>query len=116
MPEKNDLILAQLQQQYGLVIVELTLLPLGADPNATIYRAVAADSALYFVKLKRGAFDPLAPMVATFLREQGMNSIIAPRVTLTGQQWATLEDSLTLLVYPFIEGHNGYEQDVSDSQ
>jgi spectinomycin phosphotransferase len=39
--------------------------------------------------------------------------IIAPLLTETGQLWASL-DAFKLILYPFVDGHNGYENDLSD--
>jgi spectinomycin phosphotransferase len=48
-----------------------------------------------------------------FLADQGIGHIIAPIATKTGQLWASL-DALKLILYPFVEGRNGYEVDLSD--
>ena len=48
-----------------------------------------------------------------FLSDQGIAQIIAPLATKSGQLWANLEAFKTIL-YPFVEGRNGYEVDLSD--
>ena len=48
-----------------------------------------------------------------YLSDQGIEHIIAPLTTTTGQLWASL-DTFKVILYPFIEGHNGYEVDLSD--
>ena len=82
MLEKPDLrderIAACLQDTYGLRVVQVTFLPLGADLNTAVYRAVADDGTPYFVKLRRGDFDEIAVTLPKFLSDQGIEQIIAP--------------------------------------
>ena len=48
-----------------------------------------------------------------YLSDQGLRQIIAPLKTRTGQLWANLDD-FTVILYPYIEGQDGYEVDLSD--
>lgn len=117
MLEKPDLqdekIIACLRDDYELPVVRVTFLPLGVDRNAAVYHVVADDGTSYFVKLRRGVFDEIALALPKFLSDQGIEQIIAPLTTKPGQLWANL-DAFKLYVYPFVEGHNGYEVDLSD--
>ena len=119
MLEKPDLqdgkIIACLQDEYGLLAVQVTFLPLGADRDTAVYRAVADDETAYFVKLRRGVFDETSVALPKCLSNQGIVQIIAPLATKTGQLWANL-DAFKLILYPFVEGHDGYEVDLSDRQ
>ena len=97
MLEKPDLpeeeIIACLQEAYGLVASQLTFLPLGADVNSAVYRALAEDGKPYFVKLRRGAFDEIAVTLPRFLHEQDIPQIIAPlllrKTGSSGPAWRT---------------------------
>jgi spectinomycin phosphotransferase len=71
-------IVACLQDAYGLTIGQVAFLPLGADRNTAVYRSVAADETLYFVKLRRTTFDELSVALPRFLSDQGIAQIIAP--------------------------------------
>ncbi len=117
MLEKPDLqderIIACLQDDYGLRVAQIAFLPLGADLNAAVYRVVADDDAVYFLKLKRGVFDETCVMLPKFLSEQGIAQIIAPLSTETEQPWASL-DAFTVILYPFVEGRDAYELDLTD--
>jgi spectinomycin phosphotransferase len=117
MLEKPDLqdekIVTCIQDEYELPVIQVAFLPLGADLNTAVYRVVADDETAYFVKLRRGVFDEIAVALPKFLGDQGIVQIIAPRATKTGQLWASL-DAFKLIFYPFVEGHNGYEVDLSD--
>jgi spectinomycin phosphotransferase len=108
--EKN---VACLQDEYGLLVVQVAFLPLGADLNTAVYHAVAEDETPYFLKLRGGVFDEISVTLPKFLSDQGIGQIIAPLATTTGQLWANLDTFKTIL-YPFVEGHNGYEVNLSD--
>jgi spectinomycin phosphotransferase len=64
-------------------------------------------------KLRGGVFDETSVALPKFLSDQGIVQIIAPLATKTGQLWANL-DAFKVILYPFVEGHNGYEVDLSD--
>ena len=117
MLEKPDIqdekIIACLWEEYELPVAQLTFLPLGADLNTAVYRVVAGDETSYFLKLRRGNFDETSVALPKFLSDQGIRHIIPPLPTRTGQLWANL-DSFKVILYPFVEGRNGYEVDLSD--
>ncbi|HET7087155.1 MAG TPA: aminoglycoside phosphotransferase family protein [Anaerolineae bacterium] len=117
MLEKPDLqdekIVTCLKDQYGLLVVQVAFLPLGADRDTAAYCVVAEDETPYFVKLRRGVFDETAVALPKFLSDKGIVQIIASLPTKTEQLWASLE-AFKLILYPFIEGHSGYEVDLSD--
>lgn len=117
MLEKPDLqdekIIACLWEAYELPVIQLAFLPLGVDLNAAVYRVVAGDETPYFLKLRRGNFDETSAALLKFLSDQGIGNIIAPLPTRTGQLWANL-DAFKVILYPFVEGRNGYEVDLSD--
>ena len=112
---KDKLIISRLQDEYGLHISRLTFLPLGADVNTAVYRAVTNDETMYFLKLRKGDFDQITVAVPIFLKSQGIQSVIAPLETRARQGWASL-DAYKMILYPFIEGINGYGVDLSDRQ
>jgi spectinomycin phosphotransferase len=117
MLEKPDIedekILACLQDEFGLSVTEISFLPLGADPNTAAYRVVAEDGMVYFLKLRRGTFDETSVTLPKFLSDLGLSPIIAPLATRTGQLWGNLE-AFSAILYPFVEGRDGYEVGLSD--
>ena len=92
---QDDQLAACLQHEYGLRVSQIAFLPLGADRDTAVYRVVADDATPYF------------------LRDQGIAQIIAPLSTKSGQLWANLGTFKTIL-YPFVEGRNGYEIELAD--
>jgi spectinomycin phosphotransferase len=101
-----------LRDEYGLNAAN-HLSSLGADANTAVYRAVADQAAPYFVKLRRGVFDATSVMVPKLLHDQGVMQIIAPLSTRSRHLWASLGE-FKLTVSPFVEGHSGFEVDLSD--
>jgi len=113
-PDLQDSIIAAcLLDVYGLRVGHIAFLPLGADRNTAVYRVVADDETPYFLKLRGGVFDETSVALPKFLSDQGITQIIAPLLTKSGQLWASLEAFKTIL-YPFVEGRNGYEVDLPD--
>lgn len=119
MLERPDLqdekIVACLRDEYGLLVTQFAFLPLGADVNTAVYRVGAEDGTPYFVKLRKGVFDEIVVTLPKFLSDQGIKQIIAPLATKTGQFRANL-GGFNLILYPFINGRNGYEIELSDQQ
>lgn len=117
MLEKPDLseekIITCLQAEYGLFNAQVTFLPLGADRNTAVYRVMAEDGTPYFLKLRSGPFDETCVALPKFYSDQGVRQIIAPLVTKNGKLWGNLDIFKTVL-YPFVDGHNAYEVELSD--
>ena len=117
MLEKPDIqdstIIDSLQNEYGLDIVRVAFLPLGVDRDTAVYRAVTDTADACFVKLRRGNFDEMTIIIPTFLHELGIKQIIAPLLTRSQKLW-TGPGEFTLTVSPFVEGHAGYEVNLSD--
>ncbi|MHB8625066.1 MAG: phosphotransferase [Aggregatilineales bacterium] len=107
-------IIACLRDQYGLQVAQFAFLPIG-DWNTAVYRVVTHDKTLYFLKLRRGVFDETSVMVPQFLSDQGIVQVIVPILTRIQQLWTSL-DTFSLILYPFVEGRNGFERNLSDRQ
>ncbi len=119
MLEKPDLqdekICACLREEFGIDAAHVTFLPLGADRNTAVYRVVAHDGTPYFLKLRGGTFDEMSVALPRFLSDHGVKQIIAPLLTQTGQLRAEL-DAFRAILYPFVEGRDGYEVALSERQ
>jgi spectinomycin phosphotransferase len=109
----DELIISRLQDEYDLRVTTLTFLPLGADMGTAVYRLVADNGTAYFLKLRKG-FIEIVVTVPLFLKSQGIQEIIAPFETKSKQGWADFGE-YKLILYPFIEGKNGFEMELSDS-
>ena len=112
---QEDKITTCIQQAYGLRASQLEFLPLGADANAAVYRLTTEDGQAYFVKLKRGTFEEIGVVLPRYLHDQGIPQVILPMLTGSGQLWTLLED-FQVILYPFIQGRNGFEVVLSAHQ
>jgi spectinomycin phosphotransferase len=117
MLEKPDIqdsrIIACLRDDYGLTIVQISFLPIGADRNTAVFRAMSDEDDAYFVKLRSGDFDEMSILAPKLLHDQHNRHIIAPLSTRSQELWANV-DRFKLAVFPYIEGHNGYEINLLD--
>ncbi len=107
----NELITSCLREEYDLRVVDLTFLPLGADSGTAVYR-VTTEHNTYFLKLRNG-FDEITVSVPLFLKSRGIQEIISPFETKSKQGWANFGEYKVIL-YPFIEGKNGFEMELLD--
>ena len=93
---------------YGIEVESLTPLSLGADLNATVYKGESAEKS-YFVKVKKGGQYDVSEIIVNLLHNSGIPSIIPPI-----QQSIQYNDDCKLIVYPFIEGQNGFSVNLND--
>ena len=105
---------AELARSYGLSVDSLDFLPLGADPNTAVYRAVDLEQRAYFVKV-RGSFDPVSVALPDLLRERGNVNVIAPLNTRSGEL-ACGFDRFTLILYPYVDGRDAGETGLTETQ
>jgi spectinomycin phosphotransferase len=111
----DQLIISCLEDVYGLQVNRLTFLPIGADSNTAVFRVDANDQKAYFLKLRKGDFDEITVAVPYFLKLLGIEQIIAPLETRACQKWVSL-DAFKLILYPYVEGQDGYAVALSDRQ
>jgi spectinomycin phosphotransferase len=119
MIEKQSLsdrrIIDCLNNDYGIEVATLTFLPLGADMDASVYKAQTHDKSSYFIKLKRSHHHDIGAIIQLLLHDAGIPQIIAPLKTKYGQPIQYVDD-FTLIVYPFIEGQDGFSRDLTNNQ
>ena len=114
-PLSEALIINCLNSDYGIEVDTLMFLPIGADMNASVYKADSYDQRSYFVKLKRGHHHDISVEIVELLHDAGIRQIIPPIKTLLGQSTQRIED-FTLIVYPFVEGQDGFNCNLTDNQ
>ena len=118
-PEKHSLslqcIIDCLNANYGIAVNTLIFLPLGADMNASVYKAETQDGLSYFVKLKRGHRHDMSVAILALLQASGIQQIIPPIKATDGELTQHIND-FTLTVYPFVDGQNGFCYNLTDDQ
>ena len=115
MAELTQFIIHCLSTYYLIEVTALALLSLGADPNASIYKAQASDQKTYFVKLKQNHFHDINIAVLELLQMAGIQQLIPPIKTVEGKQIQQMND-FSLIVYPFVEGQDGFSCPLADEQ
>jgi spectinomycin phosphotransferase len=105
----DEQIIACLKSDYGFDVAKLTFLPLGADADASVYKAEMDDQKVYFVKLKRGHDHDNGVTIARLLFDFGIGEIIPPIKTIVGSPIQRL-GAFSLIVYPFVEGQDGFSR------
>ncbi len=114
-PLSDQLIIDCLNTNYNIKVIRLTFLPLGADMNASVYKVEAHDQSSYFVKIKRGHHHDIGIAVVGLLIDAGIQQIIPP-VKTTNSQLTQYIDDFTIIVYPFIEGQDGFSRNLTNEQ
>jgi len=100
---------------YGITVTSLHFLSIGADRNASIYKAETQGGQSYFVKLKRGHCYDISVAILALLQASGIQQIIPPLKTINGELTQHINDS-TLTVYPFVDGQNGFCHNLTNDQ
>ncbi|MGB8981595.1 MAG: aminoglycoside phosphotransferase family protein [Anaerolineales bacterium] len=112
-PDISDkLIISRLEAEYTLRVAELSFLPLGADENTAVYRVFTEAGTAYFLKLRKN-FDENIVQVPIFLKKQGVQAILVPVETRSQQTYADLGE-YKIILYPFIDGKDGFDRKLSD--
>lgn len=119
MLEKPDLadesISAGLRAAYDLTAASIEFLPLGYDANAGVYRVMADDGTIYFLKVKKGGVAATSLAVPRALRDAGIEQVAAPLPTRSGQL-ATDVEAFALILYPFIAGGMVMQRGLADAR
>ncbi len=112
---KDEEIIACLRDAYGLAVIKITFLPLGADFNTAIYQVTTSSQVDYFLKLRRGEFIAASVSVPKYLADLGVKQVIPPLATNIRQLWTSLA-SFKASLYPYVEGRNGVQIKPSEAQ
>lgn len=119
MIEKSSLseqpIIDCLKIYYGIEVATLTFLPLGADMDASVYKAQTYTQSSYFVKLKRGHHHDISTTIIELLYRSGIQQVIPIIKTIRGQTTQPIGE-YTLTVFPFVDGQDGFNRDLTDDQ
>lgn len=114
-PLSNKRIIDCLNTHYGIQVTELTFLPIGADMNASVYKAETQDQSSYFIKLKHGHHQDISATIISLLQNAGIQHIIPPIKNKQGQPIQHIE-GFTFIASPFVEGQDGFSRDLTDAQ
>ena len=121
MLEKPDIldqqIISRMKVEYGIKVAGVTFLPLGVDVNTAVYRVDTPDSRSYFLKLRKGLFDPICVAIPHLLSQRGIQNVIPPVENRKSQLSGRLSSRSTkyrMMLYPYIHGKDGYQVKMAD--
>ncbi|MBY0281077.1 MAG: aminoglycoside phosphotransferase family protein [Alphaproteobacteria bacterium] len=112
IPPSEKSIIDCLKIHYGIEVAVLSLLQLGADVDASVYKAQTHSKHSYFVKLKRGNRLDTGAIIIELLRNARIQQVIPTIKTINGQE-ADI-NGFTLTLFPFIEGQDGFSRDLTN--
>ena len=112
-PVPDHILLACAREQFGRPATAITFLPLGYDANAWAYRLEAAEPV--FLKVRRGPAALPGLLAPRYVRDHGIDGVLAPLPTRDGDLWATLGD-FTVTLQPFAAGRDAWDSGLSDAQ
>ena len=119
MIEKPDIsdekIIVALHENYSIQVEDIEFLPIGNDSSAFAYRVDAKNGNPYFLKLKRKLSNLAGPFVPRFLKDNGIEQVIAPLPTKT-RKLSVEMDEFALILYPFIAGQEAMKVGMTDAQ
>jgi spectinomycin phosphotransferase len=119
MIEKPDIpderIIGALNTSYSIQTSEIEFLPIGNDASAFSYRVETRDGNSYFLKLKTKLSGVAGLFVPRFLKDNGVEQVVAPLPTREQKLMAEM-DEFTLILYPFITGKEAMQVGMSDAQ
>ena len=110
----DHLIIETIRTRYRLSVCELEFLPIGNDATAWAYR-VAGDSADYFLKLRKGSPNRAGLLAPAYLKQSGIENVVAPLTAVSGELHAPL-GAYTLLLFPWICGESGWVRELTARQ
>lgn len=113
--QKHELI-KFLKVHYAIEASSVQLLPLGADMDALTYKIdTESKSNSYFLKINYGNYEEISLAVIRLLHDANIKEIIFP-IAAVDDQLLTKLNHFSMIIYPFIDGHNGFEQKLTKSQ
>ena len=90
-------------------------LPVGNDSSAWAYRVDAKNGNSYFLKVRRKITNLAGLFVPRFLKDNGIEQVIAPLSTKTQELWVNV-DGFAFILYPFITGNEAMKVGMTDAQ
>ena len=108
----DEKIISTLRENYLIPITGTEFLPLGLDAASWAFRVDAEDN-VYFLKIRKGIPNPAGILIPRFLKEQGIEQVMAPIASLNDHVWENVDD-FQFILYPFIKGAQVMDAGMSD--
>ena len=111
----DEKIIVALNKNYSIQASEIEFLPIGNDASAFAYRVKTKNQVPYFLKIKTGIANLAGLFVPRFLKDNGLEQVIAPLSTKTQELWVNI-DEFAFILYPFITGNEAMQVGMTDAQ
>lgn len=108
-------IIESLEEGYDLKITTIFSLSGGADIYAANYKVQTPNQSTFFVKIKQGNCHEQTLAIVEHLHGSGIKQVIPPLKTVHRQR-SLHKGNYSFIVYPFIEGDNGFTQNLTSKQ
>jgi len=112
---KDETIISALRENYLIPVSGVEFLPVGNDSSAWAYRVDAKNKISYFLKIRKEISNPAGLFVPRFLKDNGIEQLVAPLSTKTQELWVNV-DGFAFILYPFITGNEAMKVGMTDVQ
>jgi len=112
---KDEKIINTLNENYLILVSDIEFLPVGNDSSAWAYRVDAKNKVSYFLKIRKEISNRAGLFVPRFLKDNGIEQVIAPLSTKTQELWVNI-DGFAFILYPFITGNEAMKVGMTDVQ
>ena len=108
---RDERLISALGNAYAISVAALEFLPIGNDAAAAVFR-VHCEQRAYFFKLRKGRPNLASLTIPHHLRKNGIDSVVAPVLTTSGELFAELGE-YSLILYPWIDGESNWGKTLS---
>ena len=112
---KDEKIIIALHENFSIQVSDIEFLPVGNDSSAWAYRVEAKNKSSYFLKIRKEISNRAGLFVPRFLKDNGIEQVIAPLPTKTQELWVNV-DGFAFILYPFITGNEAMKVGMTDAQ
>jgi spectinomycin phosphotransferase len=114
-PALSDSSIAEaIRTAYGTPVRSVVYLGLGHDQNGWTFRADLESGDALFLKVRHKT-DAARLAACRFLFESGIDAIVAPRATVSGEL-STQVEHMRVIAYPFVDARPAVEVGLTDEQ
>jgi spectinomycin phosphotransferase len=111
----DELLVSSVRGNYGAPVSGIEFLPLGADASASVYQVRTEDGRRLLLKVRQGAICDAGLVVPRYLRDRGIEEVIAPLPTRAQELRQRLHE-YSLILYPFLEADVAIDVGLSEFQ
>jgi len=112
---KDEKIIIALHENFSIQVSAIEFLPIGNDSSAFLYRVEEKDGNSNFLKVKRKITNLAGYFVPRFLKDSGIEQVVAPLPTKM-QELNVEIDGFALILYPFITGKEAMKVGMTNAQ